>query len=272
MFGVFLLSGLTIALTGQIYTPLDTFSSTNWDIRSDNKNNLYILWSYEKNMYVGKIVKRVVTEKTLIADNVVANKYGLITLSVRPDGKKMSVFYRTTSWNLRHAWRESDGIWHDERIPAVASTNGYWFPSGAVGGDGTVHAIYAVAGTYYYTYKKGEKWEKSMIIDIGGVSGGVMVNDSKGGIHVIWMPYKSHIGYRYAPVGHTLDEYPTEKISVKGIPVLGTGGLYVTPSGAVHVTSAGGNAIWHCYKKQTGSGEFQHLQLPKPRIGRSNQK
>jgi hypothetical protein len=262
MVGVFLLSGLTITLAGQIYTPLEIASTTNWDIRSDNKGNLYILWGNDHNIYFATIENRVVTGKQLIADNGVANKYGLYTLSVSPNGKHISVFYRTTSWNLRHAWRDSDGVWRDERIPAERSENGYWFQSGAVSNDGTVHAIYAVAGSYYYTYKKGEKWVKSIEFDSGGVSGGVMTMDSNGGVHMIWMPYKAHIGYRYAPLGQTLDKYPTEKLTVKGIPVLGTGGLYVSPSGVVHITAAGANSIWHFYKKQVGSGGFSTATCP----------
>jgi len=242
------------AADGLSVYPLAVTAETSWDIGSDNNNNLYISWLSGRTIYFGRIVGHAVTEQQTAAANVYDYKYCIPRLSVRPDGQSMSIVYATTNQrSLKHAWRDSGGTWHDETIAGPFDAE-IFYPAGAVGGDGTVHAVYSLGAPFrkiYYTYKRvGEGWVTPVEFD-DIAEGARMVVDPNGGIHCTWMPYLSHIYYRYVALGETLDNSDT--VTINSTSTMGNGGIAVTHSGTVHLSPHFSRQIWHTYKPMDGT-------------------
>jgi hypothetical protein len=169
----------------------------------------------------------------------------------------MSIVYATKDkYSMKHAWRDSSGTWYNETIVGPLTIPIY-YQTGAVGGDGTVHAVYSLGNPYYniyYTYKRvGGGWVSPIALGVQGdnAEGVRMVVDPNGGIHCSWMPYLPYINYRYAASGKTLNDSVTETIS--GSSTVGNGGIAVTHSGTVHLSPHFSRKIWHTYKPVGGS-------------------
>lgn len=261
--GILLILGLTTRVVAQDIYPLSVTSGDTWDIGSDSNNNVYIIWYSSRNLYFAQIVNHAVTGQQLVTSNVSISKYCIPRLSVQPNGQSMSIVYDTTDRkNLMHAWRDSGGSWHNETIVGPLSYNIY-YPAGAVGGDGTVHVVYALGTPYnklYYKYKSATgAWSSQIELGYPNPESTRMIVDPSGGIHVTWMPYTRILNYRYAELGSTLNNSVTETIT--GTSTIGTGGLAATHSGFVHVSPNFDRKIWHTYKP-IGSGSFSKLTCP----------
>ena len=82
-----------------------------------------------------------------------------------------------------------------------------------------------------------------------------MEDDVNGGIHLNWMPYTKYLKYRYAAPGQTLDNSATRSIDSYQTKVVGSGGLYATPAGTVHMIMGHDRALFHSYNT-TVNGSF----------------
>ena len=264
--GILLMFGLSAALIGQSVHPLGIYANSSWDIATDNNDNVYIMWCNNSTIYFGKIVNYAVTGQQTAVTDAVTGALGFPQLSVRPDGQTISIVYATQSngsRNLKHAWRDSTGTWYNENI-APYYNNGYWYPAGAVGSDGTVHALYSADYHIYYTYKKvGAGWVTPIRFTSSSSEYGRchMMADPNGGIHCNWDQFSLYLSYRYAAAGHTLDESATEYIYGPSFITqsAGTGDISVTASGTVHqvmgVYTYGRQCFVYHTKKQIG-GSF----------------
>jgi MYXO-CTERM domain-containing protein len=255
--------GLTKTVMAQTVYPLAVTAGTSWDIGSDNNNNLYLIWFTNGVIHFGQITNHLVTGEQIAASNASRDKYSIPRLSVRPDGQAMSIVYQSADrLTLKHAWRDSGGTWSTETIVGPLPVQIY-YQAGAVGGDGTVHAVYSPKESYriYYTYKKmGQSWVTP--IDLGDLDGdGInndnaegnrMVVDSSGGIHWTWFVYRinSNFFYRYSAPGSTLDLSTTVKIDCPSS--MGQGGIHVTHGGTVHLSPHYSRKVWHTYKPPGG--------------------
>jgi hypothetical protein len=242
--------------------PLTVVAGTSWDIGSDNDGNLYITWLSGDTIRFAGLVDHAATGEQIAASGVSDSKYCIPRLSVRPDGRSMSIVYVTRDRrSLKHAWRDGDGTWHDEVIAGpFAADDPIYYQAGAAGGDGTVHAVYSrgntgtTVGHIYYTYKRpGGEWvaPSTFSSEQDNADGARMVVDPDGGIHCTWMPYESHIYYCYAASGGILDL--PGSVRVDGSGTMGNGGISVTRSGTVHLSPHYARQIWHTQKPAGGT-------------------
>jgi hypothetical protein len=258
LMGAILFLGLTTAAKAQSGNLIDAYASDCWDIAKDNNNRVYIMWFNKGTLYFGQIKDKQVTGTQIITSDVNRNlKYCAPHLSVQPNGKSMHVIYvNFKQTELKHAWRTGSGTWQTELAYNPTGKDKVYFQAGAVDNVGTVHAVFTKTGATRYTYKKpGAAWVHPIDLDNNNSEGTRLEVDSKGGIHCTWMPYKNYLYYRYAPLGQTLDKFPTEKIGFgceAGFRV-GIGDIFITKEGIVHQVLLYHRKLWHTSKPIGGT-------------------
>jgi hypothetical protein len=269
----FLLLGAVIGLQAQDFTlyPLSESSgrllnplkADDYDLVADGSGNLHMLWSEGGYFYYGRLVYdaasgqyrvtgKEFTNVTASADSV-KRMFTQPRVAVRRDGKTVHFVWGDT---LKHAWRNTQGVWSKETLRTVSGVQYCRAPSILVEDDETLHVLYG-----YYTngnavlliYQRkpaGGSWSGYMEFDADGYSQGaewrnpVMTLDREGGIHATWSNQvyyattdRGAARYRYAPAGGSLDRSTTQIIPLTtGVKMDGAGNILVDASGKVHRT------------------------------------
>ena len=177
-------------------------------------------------------------------------------LAVRRDGKTVHFVW---GYALKHAWRNTQGVWSKETLRAISGVQKCRAPSVVVEDNETVHVLYGYysgpgdnAPTHLIYQRKpvGGSWSGYMEFDVTGYNEGaewrnpLMTLDARGGIHATWSnhwyyatPDHGAARYRYAPAGTGLEKVSTVIMPLSNGSVMdGVGSLFVDSSGKVHRT------------------------------------
>ena len=249
--------------SGRLLNPL---KSDDYDLVADGSGNLHLLWSEGGNFYYGRLVYDTASGEYRVTGkeftNVNASQDGVNKfftqprLAVRRDGKTVHFVW---GYGLKHAWRNTQGVWSKETLRAISGVQACMAPSVLVEDDETVHVLYgyysgpgdnAPTHLIYQRKPSGGSWSGYMEFDVDGYNQGaewrnpMMTLDARGGIHATWSnhwyyatPNGGSGRYRYAPAGTRLENATTVIIPrATGSVMNGVGSLFVDSSGKVHRT------------------------------------
>jgi hypothetical protein len=282
-----------LAIQAQTYTvyPLrDSGGNTlncgigdDYDLLVDGSGNVHILWSESGYFYYGRVVYNAASGQFRISgkEYTNVNMYvdGMLNwftqprAAVRRDGQ---TFHFVWGDALKHAWRNSQGVWSKETVRTISGVQKCRAPSVVVGDDETVHVLYGYydgsngydpTHLIYQRKPSGGSWSGYLEIDSAGYWAGaewrnpVMALDAQGGIHASWSnqiywmtPEGGAARYRYAPAGSSLESSPTVIIPrAPGVLMSGVGNIFVDSSGKVHRTICSSDSSIDYSSKPSGS-------------------
>ena len=214
----FLLLGTVIGLQAQDFTLyplkessgrlLNPLKSDDYDLVADGNGGLHLLWSEGGRFYYGRLVYDAASSEYRVTGkeftNVISSEDGVNKfftqprLAVRRDGKTVHFVW---GYALKHAWRNTQGVWSKETMRAISGVQKCRAPSVLVEDDETVHVLYGYysgpgdsAPTHLIYQRKpaGGSWSGYMEFDVVGYNQGaewrnpMMFLDARGGIHATW--------------------------------------------------------------------------------------
>ncbi len=257
MFFIFSVLLLSVELKAQDYAayPLPVYNPAAYDIAADERGNLHLLWMQGWTLYYGRVVFSgggfTITGQQTVASGNINNWYTMPRIAVKRDGSEVhTVWGRDELW---HAWRDSSGYWHTQKIGSAVTHYKYEAPVCAVRSDGSVHVIYQWWNDYgesvvpmpiMYLYKSGGKWSSPVAVSynsrVAEYRDAHIFVDGQNGLHATWRGFSvPSAEYRYASAGQLLHNGSFYFLPyASDVRHNAFGDIYVDGGGVVHRTIA----------------------------------